>query len=221
MLRLSIDAKASVKVGEFSRHGVSRVATQALDHDFQPDAQVTPVGILLPQHDELHLFAVTTKVTSDCLADCLTSFWSEQRHRFPQVETLLLNFDNGPECHSRRTQFMARMADFADNTGMTVRLAYYPPYHSKYNPIERCWGVLEQHWNGSLLDSVEAVERFAASMTWKGAHPVVKVVTTAYRTGIKLTKDAMQTLEKKLQRLPKLGKWFVDIRPTATRQPTG
>jgi hypothetical protein len=213
MLRLSMDAKATVKVGEFSRHGASRVATQALDHDFQPEAQVTPVGIFLPQHDDLHLFAVTTKVTSDCLADCLEAFWADQKHRFPQVDTLVLNLDNGPECHSRRTQFMARLAEFVEKSGLTVRLAYYPPYHSKYNPVERCWGILEHHWNGSLLDSVETVERFAASMTWKGRHPLVKRVSVIYQTGIKLTKDAMRALETKLQRLPKLGKWFVDIAP--------
>lgn len=49
MLRLSMEVKATVKMGEFSRNGVSRVATQALNHDFQPDAQLTPVGIFLPQ----------------------------------------------------------------------------------------------------------------------------------------------------------------------------
>lgn len=129
MLRLSMDAKASVKVGEFSRNGVSRVATRALDHDFEPEAQVTPVGIFLPQHDALHLFAVTSKVTSDCLADCLEDFWAGQRQHFPRVDTLVLNLDNGPECHSRRTQFMARMVQFARHTGLAVRLAYYPPYH--------------------------------------------------------------------------------------------
>lgn len=48
-----------------------------------------------------------------------------------------------------------------------VILAYYPPYHSKYNPIERVWGRLEQHWNGNLLDSQDAVLGFAKSMTWK------------------------------------------------------
>jgi hypothetical protein len=121
LLRLSVDAKATVKVGEFSRNGVSRVATQALDHDFQPDAQVTPVGIFLPQHDDLHLFAVTTKVTSDCLADGLETFWRGRGHRFPQVDTRLLNFDNGPECHRRRTQFMARRVEFVEKTGLTVR----------------------------------------------------------------------------------------------------
>jgi transposase len=35
--------------------------------------------------------------------------------------------------------------------------AYYPPYHGKYNAIERCWGILELHWNGALLDSLDAV----------------------------------------------------------------
>ena len=52
---------------------------------------------------------------------------------------------------------MKRVTEFVDGFGVAVQLAYYPRYHSKYNPIERVWGVLEQHWNGSLLDSVETV----------------------------------------------------------------
>jgi len=89
-------AKASVKVGEFSRNGVSRVTTRALEHDFAPEAHVTPVGMLLPEHDALHLFTVTGKVTSDCLADCLETFLAGSRPHFPQVNTLVLNLDNGP-----------------------------------------------------------------------------------------------------------------------------
>ncbi len=58
-------------------------------------------------------------------------------------------------------------------------------------------------------------------MTWKGAHPVVKLVTTAYKTGVTLTKDAMRVLETKLQRLPELGKWFVDILPVSASPSTG
>jgi len=116
---------------------------------------------------------------------------------------------------------MARMVEFSQTTGLTVRLAYSPPYHSKYNPIERCWGVLEHHWNVSLLDSVEAVERFAAFMTWKGVHPVVQRVTTAYESGVKLTKEAMRAVQTKLQRLPELGKWFIDILPTSAKPSVG
>jgi len=215
VLRLSLDAKATVKVGPFSRRGQSRVAVRAADHDFHPEATVTPVGLFLPETDQLFLYGVTSKVTSDCLVDCLEQWWQEYGPRFPQVRTLLLNLDNGPECHSRRTQFVARLVQFTRRTGVTVQLAYDPPYHSKYNPVERCWGVLENHWNGSLLDSVDAVLNFARTMTWKGKPPVVTLVTQVYRTGVRLPKAEMEALEAQIQRLPKLGRWFVTFPATA------
>ncbi len=211
VLRISMDAKATVKVGPFARGGKSRVRVKAADHDFQPAATVTPVGILVPEADALFVYEVTSKVTSDCLVDCLSQWWERVRGRFGQITTLVINLDNGPENHSRRTQFMHRLVTFVQQYQISVRLAYYPPYHSKYNAVERCWGILENHWNGSLLDSVEAVVEFTRSMTWKGAHPVVELVTTRYQTGVTLTKEAMAEVEAQLLRLPTLGKWFVDI----------
>ena len=172
---------------------------------------MTPVGIFLPATDEVFLSLVTSKVTSDCLVDRLSAWWELVRERFAHITTLVLNLDNGPENHSRRTQFMLRLLEFAQEAGLTLRLAYYPPYHSKYNPVERCWGILETHWNGSLLDSLETVVKFAASMTWKGQHPVVEVVTTCYQTGVKLTKQVMKQVEAHLERRTGLDKWFVDI----------
>src|SRR5881396_3066902 len=114
--------------------GKSRVPTEAADHDFEPKATVTPVGIFLPAYDELFVYGVTSKVTSDCLVDRLVEWWESVRARFAQITTLVINLDNGPENQSRRTQFMRRMVDFAEQYGLRVRLAYYPPYHSKYNP---------------------------------------------------------------------------------------
>lgn len=207
-----MDAKATVKVGPFARGGKSRVHTLAADHDFKPEAKVTPVGIFLPALDDLFLYGITSRVTSDCLVDCLVDWWETVKERFPSIKTLLINLDNGPENHSRRTQFMKRLLDFVQHYQINVRLAYYPPYHSKYNPMERCWGVLEQHWNGSLLDSVDAIIQFARTMTWKGKHPLVTLVTSTYQTGIKLTKEAMEAVERHLQRFPSLEKWFVDVR---------
>ena len=216
-LRISIDAKATVKVGPFARGGKSRAQTAACDHDFRPEATVTPVGIFLPQTDELFVYDVTSKVTSDCLVDCLTQWWERVRARFPHLTTLVINLDNGPENHSRRTQFMARLVAFVQQYGITIRLAYYPPYHSKYNPIERCWGILETHWNGALLDTLDAVQQFTASMTWNGIHPVVTLITTIYHTGVRLSQAAMAAIEAQIQRLPGLDKWFVDITPAARR----
>ena len=216
-LLASIDTKAVVKVGEFSRGGMTRVATKALDHDFKADATVTPVGILLPQQDDLSIFMTTSKVTSDCIVDCIETWWADVRLRFPDVKRLTLLQDNGPENSGRRTQFLKRMVDFVYEHHIDVRLAYYPPYHSKYNPIERCWGALEKHWNGSLLDTVNTVVEFAKTMTWKGAHPAVTLVTKTYAAGVKVTKRAMKAVKARLQRRDGLEPWFVDI----LAQPSG
>ena len=217
-LRVSLDAKATVKIGPFSRKGKSRVAVAAADHDFQPTATVTPVGLLLLALDELSLYGVTSTVTSDCLVDCLVAWWARVRDRFAQITTLVLNLDNGPESHRHRTQFMGRLVAFAQQSGLTLRLAYYPPYHSKYHPVERCWGILEQHWNGALLDSLDTVQRYAATMTWKGAHPTVALVTTGDERGVTLTKDQMALVDAHLTRLPLLEKWCVDIHPVAATE---
>ncbi len=48
--------------------------------------------------------------------------------------------------------------------------------HSKYNAIERCWGALEKHWNGTLLTTIPIVLKWAQSMTWKGIRPIVRTL---------------------------------------------
>ena len=70
-MRISLDAKATVKVGDFSRGGKKRIRVKAADHDFKPTARVTPVGILVPQFDELFLACVTSprrqRLSSRCV----------------------------------------------------------------------------------------------------------------------------------------------------------
>jgi len=125
----------------------------------------------------------------------------------------VLDLDNGPENHGYRSQFLKRLVAFASACGIKVRLVYYPPYHSKYNPIERCWGILENYWRGELLDSTEAVLGYASQMTYNGHHPRVHLRTQSYPKGVKLTKAEKRRLEKRLQRRPGLEKWSIDILP--------
>lgn len=212
-LRISMDSKTTVKIGPFARGGKNRVRIKAADHDFKPDAALTPFGIFLPRYDDLYLYFTASTVTSDFIVDVLEQWWHEAHDRFPKVKTLVINQDNGPENQSRRTQFLKRMVEFVHQQHIMVRLAYYPPYHSKYNPMERCWGVLENHWNGDLLDTVETLLNFAQTMTWNGKHPVVKRITQPYKTGVKLTHKEMKQLETHIERLSGLEKWFVDISP--------
>ena len=210
-LRISMDAKVAVNVGEFDRGGKTRTPTLAFDHDFGATISLTPYGIFLPQSNELSLFFVCSKLTADCIVDLIEQWWEKVKDRFAHIHKLVINQDNGPENHSRRTQFMPRIVAFARQSHLNIQLAYYPPYHSKYNPVERTFGWLEQHWNGSLLDTVETVLHFAKTLTFKGKQPVVTLIKTLYKTGVKLTQQAMAQLEQQMKRLPNLPKWFVEI----------
>jgi hypothetical protein len=214
-LRLSVDAKATVKIGPFSRGGYSRTGNQGADHDFEPVGQQTPFGVLVPEYDELDLYCTHSKVTSDFIVDALDEWWRRQRERFALVRQLLIDLDNGPENHSRRTQFLYRMVQFAQKYQLVIQLAYYPPYHSKYNAIERCWGVLEGYWRGEILDSEAAVLGQARSMTYNGIHAKVHRVTQEYAKGVRRTATQMKQLETLVCRVPGLEKWFVDILPPA------
>ena len=155
----------------------------------------------------------TSRETSDFIADCLQQWWDTNEHRFTHIRQLVINLDNGPQNSSFRTQFMKRMVEFSDRNDLEIVLVYYPPYHSKYNPIERCWGILEEHWNGTLLNTVDAVLQWARTMTWKGVHPIVELMDKAYEKGVRLTKKAFRKFEDRLQRDESLPKYYVTIQP--------
>ena len=214
-LRISLDTKAKLKIGEFSRHGVARGkdAVTAADHDMHPQAVLTPAGILEVDTGQLNVVFGTSRDTSDFVADCLDLWWTNRQAAHPQVRRLLINLDNGPEIGSSRTQFMKRLVEFSDRHQLTLELAYYPPYHSKYNRIERCWGVLENHWNGALLNSVEAALKWAQTMTWRGVTPLIHLLDQTYNTGVRLTKRLFRPIAERLLRSPALPKWSLTIPP--------
>ena len=111
----------------------------------------------------------------------------EYRNAPAAIAHIQIKVDNATESSGVRTQFLKRIVEFVDHTRKIVQLLYYPPYHSKYNPIERCWGILEQHWNGAKLVIVETMLDWAKSMTWKGIQPVESLSKTVYQKRISLS----------------------------------
>ena len=83
-----------------------------------------------------------------------------------------------------------------------IHLLDYPPDPSKYHPIERCWGILEPHWNGTKRVDAETLLQWAKRMTWKGLHPVVKVSRRVYRKGLSISNKALRPIEARLERNP-------------------
>jgi hypothetical protein len=209
-----MDCKATVNIGEYSRGGKTRGDNQAADHDMGCKEKHTPFGLVDEDGGQLRLVFGSSAKTSDFIVDSLEAWWEnlppEERDGFSLLQ---IKADNGPESNGRRTQFLKRMVGFADLIGKPVQLLYYPPYHSKYNPVERCWGILEKHWNGAKLVDVDAMLGWAKSVTWKGIHPVVELSRKAYQKGISLSKEAMQKVEARLERNPALPKWDILIRP--------
>lgn len=173
-----------------------------------------PCGIVDEDTGELFIGFGGSYKTSDFIVDTLQTWWAQLTPQQQQtIPRLQIKVDNGPESSGVRTQFLNRMVQWVEDIGIPVQLLYYPPYHSKYNPIERCWGSLEQHWNGALLTDVQTMVAWAQSMTWKGLHPVIKLNPLMYEKGISLTKKQMRPIETRLERNPLLPKYDIRIHP--------
>ena len=151
--------------------------------------------------------------TSDFWVDGLMAWWRQVRASVGRIRRLVIYLDNGPHNAGTRTQFLKRMIAFADWSGLEVRLVYYPPYHSKYNPIERCWSSLEQKWGGALLNGLKVILQQALRMTWAGQHPTVRRLHGDYPPGVRLSKKEMKPYEARLERSAALPKYDITIKP--------
>ena len=212
--RVSLDCKATVQLGNLSRGGLSRGYCQADDHDMGVKETYVPCGIVDEDTGELFISFGSSHKTSDFIVDTLQAWWAKLTPQTQQQTPIIqIKVDNGPENSGVRTQFLKRLVDWVDQIRTPIQLLYYPPYHSKYNPIERCWGILEQHWNGTRLIDLPTMLVWAKSMTWKGMHPTVMLNPLIYERGAALSKEQMKHIEARLERHPSLPKWDILIRP--------
>jgi DDE family transposase len=176
-----------------------------------------PCGIVDEDNAELPITFGSSSKTSDFIVDALTATWEAMPEQ-EKADTRLMQLkrDNGPESSGRRTQFLWRMVQLADAIHTPIQLLYYPPYHSKYHPIERCWGILELQWNGTQLTDAKTMLEWAKNMTWKGMRPVVALSRKASAKGLSLGKAAMQAVEAQLKRDLTLPKYDIVINPAST-----
>ncbi|NCR58990.1 MAG: hypothetical protein GPJ01_14935 [Microcystis aeruginosa LL13-06] len=86
--------------------------------------------------------------------------------------------------------------------------------HSKYNPIERCWAVLENYWNRAILGSIDAALNWASNMTRKGIKPLVHLLEGTYEKGVKVLAKELEQLQPFWQRSEASPKWDVTVLPS-------
>jgi hypothetical protein len=171
------------------------------------------LGVLILATGALTLIFTSSRETSDFWVDALTMWWLTVKGEVGAVKRLVLYLDNGPKNAGTRTQWLRRLIEFADWSGLELRLVYYPPYHSKYNPIERCWSALEQKWAGALLNGLKVILQQARRMTWMKRHPLVKRLHGEYADGVRLSKKEMRPFEARLQRSAALPRYDITIKP--------
>lgn len=207
---ISLDTKDKVLLGPFSRGGKNRIQVEAVDHELTNNCLI-PFGILDLKRNIPYFFNYTSKPTSLDLVDCIEEFYVEQ-YLNAEVNKLAILLDNGPDNSGVRTIFLKGLVDISKKYNVKIELIYYPPYHSKYNPVERLWARLENIWNGYLLESVDICLNFMKNLTWKGTKSVTKLKEVKYEKGLKIGKKQMKELEEKyITRTAGIEKWSVII----------
>ena len=198
---LSMDTKKKEYLGNFYRDGHLYTLEQLLtyDHDFTSLAQgvVIPHGLYDLQRNVGYINLGTSKDTGEFACDCLRNWWYNQgQYDYPHATALLLLCDGGGSNSSRHYLFKQDLQQLADEIGIDIRIAHYPPYTSKYNPIEhRLFPHVTRACQGVIFTSIELVkELIEKTQTSTGLKVTVQIIDKVYKTGRKVADDFKQTL---------------------------
>lgn len=215
ILRISLDVKAKVKIGNLSRGGYSRnkVTPQTDDHDHKWTDVLVPLGIHEVNTNNTFLLFGNSKETPDFIVDGLEWWWSARQFMEDSYDSLMIDLDNGKSVAGNTKRFIERIVAFAKKINLPIQLVYYPPYHSKYNMVERFWAAVENYWSPLVLDTIENTIKIAKRVVWKGINPIVHFVDKVYPKGVKVDSEDFKELQKFITRKSNLEKWDVLVKP--------
>jgi len=160
------------------------------DHDFQSSAAgiVIPHGIYDIKRNEGYMTLGTTKDTSEFCCDCIQDWWQMYgRHFYPEATSILVLADGGGSNSSRHYIFKEDLQKLAHEIGIEIRMAHYPPYTSKYNPIEhRMFCHVTRACTATVFTSIEVVKMLIQkTSTSTGLKVIASVKDKIYKTARK------------------------------------
>lgn len=220
---LSIDTKKKEWLGNFYRDGklFTQQMLKTFDHDFPSFAKgvVIPHGLYDLKLNRGYLHLGTSHDTSQFACDCLEDWWQRfGRQLYPQATSMLLLCDGGGSNSSRTYLFKADLQALVNRIELPVRVAHYPPYTSKYNPIEhRLFPQVTRACQGVIFQSVALVkELMEKTRTRTGLKVVVDILDRVYATGRKVAKEIKESLN--ILRDTLLPRWNYRILPKPTQK---
>jgi Rhodopirellula transposase DDE domain len=199
---ISIDTKKKELLGNFFRDG--KIDTQETietnDHDFGSAAagMVVPHGVYDVGRNQGFLHLNTSHDTSELACDSIAAWWEGHgRAGYPQAKKLLVLCDSGGSNSATRYVFKEGLQNLATRLGVEIRVAHYPPYCSKYNPIEhRLFPHVTRACRGVIFHTLETVQHYMAkTATTMGLKVKVGILEKVYTTGLKCATGFKKTMK--------------------------
>lgn len=218
---ISIDTKKKEKLGDLHRAG-EIYCTQALevyDHDYAHLAEGTlvPHGIYDIKRNEAYITIGVENETAEFICDSIKRWWNKfGKKHYPQATEILIYCDAGGANSYRHNIFKQALQELVNAIGLSIRICHYPPYTSKWNPIEhRVFPHITRSLEGVVLNSIDdAKELIKKTKTETGLNVLVNVTKRIYKKGLRATKEVLEKIN--ITRHGSLGQLNYTIGPTVT-----
>jgi Rhodopirellula transposase DDE domain len=198
---LSIDTKKRELLGPFYRDGqlFTNETVRVFDHDFPSfaDGYVIPHGLYDLKRNRGYITLGTSHDTSEFACDCIWQWWlAEGQVGYPFADSLLLLCDGGGSNSASQLIFKQDLQTLANRLGLEIRVAHYPPYTSKYNPIEhRLFPHVSRACQGIIFQTPEQVQHYMSqAKTRTGLSVVANIINNVYQTGRKVVEGFKKTM---------------------------
>jgi len=198
---LSIDTKKKEMIGNFYREGRSfcKKALGVLDHDFNSFAEgiAVPHGIYDVSKNICYLSIGTNKDTAEFVKDNIEYHWNNSiKNAYPTAKKMLILCDGGGSNSSSHYVVKEQFKQLAENLQMQIVVAHYPPYCSKWNPIEhRAFSYISKKWQGVVFNNHKIIKELSEQTTTKTGFSVKAYINTKiYQTGKKASEEFLKTM---------------------------
>lgn len=199
---ISIDTKKKELMGNFYRDGVidAQETIKTNDHDFGSAGAgtVIPHGIYEVGRNRGFVHLNTSHDTSELACDSIAAWWQDHgRASYPRAKKLLVLCDGGGSNSASRYVFKEELQKLANRLGIEIRVAHYPPYCSKYNPIEhRLFPHVTRACRGVIFQTLETVRHYISKTeTTTGLTIRVRILDKVYQTGRKCAVGFKKTMK--------------------------